>query len=147
MNPPDPAPRSGAPKIDEDSLLAIAREVLANAHSPYSGVKVGAALLDADGVVHRGCNVENASYGLTICAERVAFTRAVADGAKEFVAIAIATDQPKLFTPCGACRQVLTQLPRALDLVVICAGGDGKPERWTLGELLPHAFTPEDLKR
>ena len=145
---PSPEDRNSAPTgrpIDEEELLAAARSVLEKAHSPYSGVRVGAALLDSAGEVHLGCNVENASYGLTICAERTAVGRAIAGGAREFVAIAITTNRPKALTPCGACRQVLSEF--APDLLVICEGIDGARRSWRLGELLPEAFSPGDLEK
>ena len=147
MNPPPPDPSSARPEpdIDEEALLSAAHAVLERAHSPYSGVRVGAALLDSEGRVHVGCNVENASYGLTICAERTAVGRAVAEGVRSFTAIAIATDQPHLLTPCGACRQVLSEF--APDLRVICAGAGGERRVWRLGQLLPEAFSPRDLDR
>ncbi len=90
--------------IDRE-LLALAERAAAEAHAPYSGVRVGAALRAADGRVFTGCNVENASYGLTLCAERVAAVKAVSEGARRFVAGAVWVSTPGLFTPCGACRQ------------------------------------------
>ncbi len=104
---------------------------------------MGAALLDRDGGVHVACNVENASYGLTVCAERGAIQRAVSDGVTEFVAIAIATNRDDCLPPCGACRQVLREF--AEDLVVLSVGAGGARSEWTLSELLPSAFGPRDL--
>lgn len=129
--------------VTREELLQAAQEVAKSAHSPYSGVCVGAVLLDAEGRTFSGCNVENASYGLTVCAERNAIGRAVADGAGELVAVAIATNQERLLTPCGACRQVLLEF--APDLRVVCAGQDGEAAEWTLGDLLPAAFNKNDL--
>lgn len=122
-------------------LLAAAREAAARAHAPYSGFRVGAALLAADGRVFTGCNVENASYGLTLCAERVALTKAVSEGATRFRGLAIAggaADNPA--PPCGACRQALAEFcPPSLP--VLYAGlASGKPRATTLGRLLPAAF-------
>ena len=147
MNPSSLEPSSARPEpeIDEEALLLAARAVLERAHSPYSGVRVGAALLDSEGRVHLGCNVENASYGLTVCAERTAVGRAVAEGVRSFAAIAIATNLPHLLTPCGACRQVLSEF--APDLRVICEGAGGERKAWSLDQLLPEAFAPRDLDR
>lgn len=131
------------PSLDEDALVAAARDALERAYCPYSRVRVGAAVLDEAGRVFTGCNVENASFGLTICAERNAVARAVSEGAGGLVAVAIATDRPERLSPCGACRQVLAEF--APDLLVIAVGASGTRARWRLGELLPAAFQPEDL--
>jgi cytidine deaminase len=123
---------------DPAALVAAARAVRANAYAPYSGFAVGAALLDEQGRIHAGCNVENVSYGLTVCAERNAVAAAVAAGARRIRAVAVVA-RPAV-TPCGACRQVLAELGEAGTPVVI-AGPTGAPkERLTLGGLLPHAF-------
>lgn len=119
-------------------LIAAAREVQARSHSPYSGFAVGAALLGASGRVYAGTNVENASFGLSICAERAAVCRAVAEGERAFTAIAIATSASRPTPPCGACRQVLLEF--APDLFVLLAGRDGAVEEWRLDALLPRAF-------
>ena len=122
-------------------LLAMAAEARHHAHAPYSEYRVGAALLAEDGRVTTGCNVENASYGLTICAERVAIGSAVAAGHTAFMAIAIvAGDGPHPY-PCGACRQVLSEFGAA-DLSVYIANANDLEayESTTLGALLPHAF-------
>lgn len=125
----------------EKSLVAAACAVRARSHSPYSRFRVGAALLTAGGKVHLGTNVENASFGLSICAERTAVVRAVTDGDTAFVAIAVCTDGPEPTPPCGACRQVLMEF--APDAVVLMAGergNDGPVLRMTVAELLPLAF-------
>ncbi len=128
---------------EELRLLDAARRVSARAHAPYSGVHVGAALLDSKGGIHTGCNVENVSFGLTICAERAAVTHAVADGQRDFVAIAVHASTPEAFPPCGACRQVLAEFaPR---LRVVWQGQDEVPQGASLGELLGYMLTPEDL--
>jgi cytidine deaminase len=129
--------------VSRDELLEAARQVLKQAHSPYSGVCVGAAILDSSGQVFVGCNVENASYGLTICGERMAVGQAVASGSRQWVAVAIATNRERCLPPCGACRQVLMEF--APELLVVSTGTQGKVEEWSLGELLPHAFSPSDL--
>ena len=123
--------------MDLESLIDEARAVSKKAYAPYSGFHVGAALLAEDGSVHVGCNVENASYGLTVCAERSAVASAVAQGVKRFRAVAIVTDGERPLGPCGACRQVLAEF--APDLVVVSEAG-GLRKQWTLGELLPVPF-------
>ena len=130
-----------SPEIDH--LLALAAEAAANAHVPYSHFAVGAALRAKDGTIYTGCNVENASYGLTICAERNAVARAVAGGARRFDAIAVVTENG--VTPCGACRQVLAEF--GPEIAVIVADAAGNRRIYTLNELLPDAFTPEHLDR
>ena len=123
-------------------LIRRAREVMRHAHAPYSKFHVGAALEAADGRIFVGTNVESASYGLTICAERMALGAAVAAGATEFTRIAVTTAVDPPAAPCGACRQLLAEF--GLDLEVISAGPKSE-RRWTLGELLPAAFTRESL--
>ncbi|MFN2371273.1 MAG: cytidine deaminase [Candidatus Krumholzibacteriia bacterium] len=125
----------------EQNLVEAACAVRAHSHSPYSGFKVGAALLDTAGRVHLGTNVENASFGLSICAERSAVVRAVTDGVTSFTAIAVCADGPEPTPPCGACRQVLLEF--APDAVVLMAGERGAAGpvlRLTVAELVPHAF-------
>jgi cytidine deaminase len=122
-------------------LLAAARAVRARAHAPYSKFRVGAAVLDERGRVHAGCNVENASYGLTVCAERNAVAAAVAAGAKRIRAVAVVADP--VATPCGACRQVLAELagPTADVLLAAPQGKADDADATTLGALLPRAFS------
>ena len=129
-----------------EELVAAARAARERAYAPYSGFRVGAALLTDGGDIIAGANLENASYGLSICAERAAVAAAVAAGHRRFEAIAVASPGPDPATPCGACRQVLREFPRGVDLEVLCAGEAG--ERLlatTLGALLPDSFGPEDL--
>ncbi|HET7497841.1 MAG TPA: cytidine deaminase [Candidatus Eisenbacteria bacterium] len=123
---------------DGVKLLEAARVLLAKAHAPYSHYRVAAALEDEHGVVHPGVNVESASLGLTICAERNALFGALARGARRFRRIAIATDPPGPCVPCGACRQVLVE--HAPDLEVIVASPEGAPEMIPLRDLLPRPF-------
>jgi cytidine deaminase len=127
---------------DLDALLERARSAARASHSPYSRFPVGAALLAAGGRVFAGCNVENASYGLTLCAERVAICTAVAAGARTFRAIAVVGGAERPATPCGACLQVLAEFCGP-DLTVYCGtlASSGVPAlRLTLGACLPHAF-------
>ena len=127
----------------DDELVAAATGVMAHAYSPYSNVRVGAALRAADGRVFTGCNVENASFGMTLCAERTAVVKAVSEGAREFTALAIATSLDGALMPCGACRQVLFEFAPALRVIV--AGAGGERVETSLGDLLPEAFGPADL--
>ena len=126
---------------DEAPLVEAASAARARAYAPYSNFRVGCALLTGDGRIYTGANVENAAYGSTICAERVAMPAAVVDGAREFVALAVVGDGAGPCTPCGACRQVLFEF--APDLVVIAGGADGQVMRYRLGnDLLPDGFGP-----
>ena len=126
-------------------LAAAAVAVQAHAYAPASHFRVGAAVLADDGRVFSGCNVENASYGLTICAERAAVCAAVAAGVRSLRAVAIATQLAEPARPCGACRQVLAEFGR--DMVVVLVGSGGATKRTTLGALLPEPFTFADLAR
>ncbi|MCW3489344.1 cytidine deaminase [Dethiobacter alkaliphilus] len=122
-------------------LLVAAREARENAYAPYSRFSVGAALLTADGEIFTGCNVENLSFGLTLCAERVAAFSAVAAGKREFTGLALITDTPQPVTPCGSCRQVLYEF--SPDLWIISANLEGKQQMYRLQDLLPDAFSAE----
>ena len=119
-------------------LLAAARALLPSAAARYSHFRVAAVIEDASGQVHPGVNVESVSYGLTICAERVALSGALTRGAKEFRSIAVVADRARPVLPCGACRQLL--LEYAPDLVLILEGADGAPESLPLRTLLPRPF-------
>ena len=129
--------------VVDDELVKRAREALTNAYSPYSKIRVGAAVLATDGRVFTGCNVENASYGMTWCAERTAIVKAVSEGAHAFTTIAIATSRPQPLMPCGACRQVLREFAPTLRVIVV--GDGGQRHETTLSALLPDAFGPEDI--
>ncbi len=122
-------------------LLEVAANVRKMAHAPYSRYKVGAALLAGSGNVYAGCNVENASYGLSICAERTAYVKAVSDGEREFLAIAVVTDNGG--SPCGACRQFMAEF--GLDSIVILSDKKGNYSITTVSQLLPDAFTADKL--
>ncbi len=140
------AAQAASPQADR-ALLAAACEARARAYAPYSRFPVGAAVRAASGRVYTGCNVESASYGLTVCAERVALWTAVAAGERSFDAVAIDAGPPAPgrapVPPCGACRQVLAEF--GLGWRVLLPGRDGAPVATTLEALLPRAFVPEDL--
>lgn len=123
--------------MDHPSLIRAAIEARGSAHSPYSGFAVGAALLCEDGSVFTGCNVENLSFGLTMCAERVALGSAIAAGNRKLRCIAIAADTDEVLSPCGACRQVLAEFNPSL--TVFAANLNGEVEEFSLEVLLPRA--------
>ncbi|HYT72896.1 MAG TPA: cytidine deaminase [Gemmatimonadales bacterium] len=125
-------------------LVRQARAVQQHAYCPYSRFRVGAAIEAADGRVFVGCNVESASYGLTICAERMALGAAVAGGTRRLARVVVATDAEPPASPCGACRQLLAEF--GLDLEVIAVGPKSE-RRWTLSDLLPDAFAKTSLER
>lgn len=126
-----------------DKLLEEAAEARKRAYAPYSRYAVGAALLASSNVVYSGCNVENRSYGLTVCAERVALFKAIAAGERRFKALAVVTEGPDLAMPCGACRQTLAEF--GLDLVIVAATAQGLRTTRPLRELLPLPFIPSEV--
>ena len=128
--------------VSDEALLELAREARKRSYSPYSHYAVGAALLCADGRVFQGCNIENASFGLTNCAERTALFKAVSEGASEFTAVAIASEGSAPW-PCGACRQVLNEFAPGIRVLVTW---NGQVAEAPLSELLPHGFGPKDLQ-
>ncbi len=121
----------------DQELIQKAKEVSENAYVPYSGFKVGAALRTESGKIFTGCNVENSSYGLTNCAERTAVFKAVSEGEKDFVEIAVYVDSKILFSPCGACRQVLKEFSGKMKVTIV--SGD-KIIGTTVDALLPYGF-------
>jgi cytidine deaminase len=121
-----------------DALLEAALAARENAHAPYSHFRVGAALEDAAGRLHTGCNIENASYGLTICAERVAVFKAISEGVRAFRRIGIAADTASLAPPCGACRQVLWELCGDMEILLVNPRGQTQSHR--LKDLFPRPF-------
>jgi cytidine deaminase len=125
-----------------DTLIAAARKAQTQAYAPYSKFLVGAALEAVDGTVFLGCNVENASYGLTICAERAAVCAAVSAGARQFRRAVVVSNVDPPAAPCGACRQVLAEFGTDLPIEAV---GSARTVRWRLSELLPAAFGPEQL--
>ena len=133
-----------------DELVRLAKEARGHAYVPYSGFSVGAALLCRDGKIYQGCNIENAAFGPTICAERTAFFKAVYDGEREFEAIAVVGGRAGeeitgLFPPCGVCRQVMREFCD-LDFKLYLGREDNRWEERTLGELLPMSFSLADMR-
>ena len=123
---------------DVERLVAEARAVRANAYAPYSRYRVGAAVMVRDGRIFTGCNVENATYGLTLCAERVAVFKAISEGVRQFRRVAVAADTDTLTPPCGACRQILWEFCGDVELVL--ANPHGKTETIRLKDLFPRPF-------
>lgn len=121
-----------------DPLIEAALRARQNAHAHFSRFRVGAALEDADGRIHTGCNIENATYGLTICAERVAVFKAISEGVRRFRRVAVAAETDQLTPPCGACRQVLWEF--CGDIEVVLANPHGKSETLRLKDLFPRPF-------
>jgi len=124
--------------MDSEHLLEYALKARENAYAPYSNFKVGAALLASNGKVYTGCNIENASYGLTVCAERVALWKAISEGERAFTRIAVASQSEPPAPPCGACRQLLWEF--CGDIEVILGNDRGHREAHHLADLLPHPF-------
>lgn len=131
-------------KINLNKLLERAREVRERAYAPYSRYHVGAALLSTSGKIYTGCNVENASYGLTVCAERNAIFKAISEGEREFVALAVVTANGG--SPCGACRQVIFEFMNADAPVALADALLENIQSTTVGALLPEGFTPRKLR-
>ncbi len=130
-----------------EALLRAARSAAEHAYVPYSRFPVGAAVLTADGSIVTGCNVENASYPLTVCAERVAVGTAVAAGHRAIAAVAVSAPRADGTTPCGGCRQVLNEFKPATEDMTVILDDVGGPRLVPLGELLPASFGPRDLDR
>ncbi|WP_337692537.1 cytidine deaminase [Companilactobacillus halodurans] len=131
-------------EINEKQLFEIASKAMENAYTPYSNYKVGAAILCDDGKIYSGVNVENASFGLTNCAERTAIFKAVSEGAKKVLAIAIVNQTKVMSKPCGACRQVMSEFMGPED-VVFLANSQNEYKEFTFKEILPLAFSDEDM--
>ncbi len=124
-------------------LIGAAQAASTQAYAPYSRFRVGAALMTSDGTIFQGCNIENASYGLTICAERVAAFQGVSQGDRDWLGLVVYTPTDSPTMPCGACRQVLNEF--SPDLEIICVADGPTMVRTTLTDLLPHAFGPANL--
>ena len=133
--------------MSPEQLIEMAKEAMQHAYVPYSGYKVGAALLCADGTVYGGCNIENASYSPTNCAERTAFFKAVYDGHRDFVAIAVVGGKDGVITgafpPCGVCRQVMREFC-ADDFMIYVGGKDDSYQALTLAQILPYSFSASE---
>ncbi|MBE6990694.1 MAG: cytidine deaminase [Ruminococcaceae bacterium] len=125
--------------MTEKELCQAAMDMLERSYCPYSRFPVGAALECSDGTVFTGCNIENAAYGATVCAERTAIFKAVSEGRRDFVRIAVAGRSADYCVPCGTCRQVMLEFAPGLE--VLCVNGAGDYEKYTLPQLLPHSFT------
>ncbi len=130
--------------MKNEKLIQTALEYRERAYAPYSGFLVGAAVEGESGKIYGGCNVENASYGLTICAERVAVTRAVAEGERKIKAVAVATSSSNLSMPCGACRQVIIEFAKEAD--IFCVDPEGGLISYRAKDLIPH-FDDQDSFR
>jgi cytidine deaminase len=131
-------------KNAKEKLIEAAREARERAFAPYSNFKVGAALRTKEGKIYTGCNIESATYGLTMCAERTAIWKAVSEGEIEFAEIAVVADTEELTPPCGSCRQIIWEF--CGDIPVIFANLSGKNEVLKMSELLPRAFDTKFLK-
>ncbi len=141
---PQPVPGNQQQAIGSDeALVAAAINMRRQAYAPYSKFRVGAALIDEQNRLFTGCNVENASYGATCCAERTAVFKAISEGARQIKRLAVVGDQPDPCMPCGICRQVMAEFASP-DFVLLAASPDGRFTSWTLEALLPGAFTGMD---
>lgn len=127
-----------------ENLIDAAKRARENAFAPFSNFRVGAAIETSAGKIYTGCNVENASYGLTVCAERVAIWKAISEGEREFTQIVVVADTIELTPPCGACRQIIWEF--CGDVPVILVNLQNKTETFKISELLPNAFGREFLK-
>lgn len=130
--------------MDAEGLVAAARDAMVDAHAPYSGYRVGAAILAGDGTVYTGCNIEVANYSNSLHAEEVALAAAISSGQHEFTLLAVSTSQRDGVTPCGMCRQTLAEFCDD-ELRILCDAGDSI-EEWTLGELLPAPITRDHVE-
>lgn len=132
--------------LDIDHLISEAKLARELAYAPYSNFKVGAALLAEDGTIYRGCNIENAAYSMCNCAERTALFKAYSDGVTQFIRLAVIADTERPVAPCGACRQVISELCDS-EMEVVLANMKGDVQQLKVKDLLPGAFSPKDLKK
>lgn len=137
--------KEGENTVNENykKLIKEAEKARKRAYTPYSKFNVGAAILSSDGKIFTGCNIENASFGLTVCAERVAILKAISEGSSKFEAIAIVGDTNRPCSPCGACRQVISEFGKDIKIIMSNLKGDIKIKK--IDELLPEAFNKNDL--
>ena len=133
----------GLTLAEVQQIISMATEAKKFSYSPYSKFRVGAVVMTTDGEFYSGCNVENAAYGETICAERVAIPKAVSEGKKRFKAVGVNTDSEDCTTPCGSCRQFIREFGR--NVVIVCSNVHGQFKVYTMDELLPDSFGPEKL--
>lgn len=131
--------------LEIKNMLRLSNEAMDRSYAPYSGFRVGACLKGASGAYYLGSNIENCSFGATVCAEQVAMHKAVYDGERSFDALAVVCSGPDIVVPCGICRQVYVEFADP-EMPVICANKSGKYQIFSLGELVPQAFTPEMIK-
>jgi cytidine deaminase len=129
--------------MTDEKLLTLAREALKHSFSPYSNFRVGAALLAKSGKVYTGCNIENSSFSLTVCAERTSLFKAISEGETEFSKILIVSDADEFISPCGACRQVISDLAGTVDIILTNARGEMQHKK--ISDLLPFAFGKASL--
>ncbi len=136
--------------MNENELCKAAIDAMKNAYVPYSGYRVGAALMTEDGKLFTGCNIENAAYTPTVCAERTAFFNAISSGERDFAAIAVAGGKDGIisgsFPPCGVCRQVMAEFCSP-DFTVLVVTEEESYKKYSLNELLPEAFTPKNIEK
>jgi cytidine deaminase len=130
---------------DSESLIEAAKRARAQSVAPFSNFQVGAAVKTADGKVYTGCNIESASYGLTVCAERVAIWKALSEGERQFTELAVVADTETLTPPCGTCRQIIWEFARGVTIVF--ANLNGESEEFQIADLLPRAFDARFLKK
>lgn len=131
--------------LEIKNMLRMANEAMDRAYAPYSGYRVGACLKGASGAYYLGSNIENASFGATVCAEQVSMYKAVYDGERSFDALSLVSSSADIVVPCGLCRQVYVEFADP-DMPVICSNRNGKYQIFSLGDLVPNAFTSENFK-
>ncbi len=136
---------SGIHEFEARSMVRMATDARGRAYVPYSNFRVGACLKASNGAYYMGCNIENAAYSPTVCAERTALYKAVYEGERQFDALAIIWDGENYAVPCGVCRQALAEFCHPA-MPVVCANREGEYKIFTMGELLPEAFTAEDMQ-
>ncbi|CAM3220283.1 cytidine deaminase [Streptobacillus felis] len=134
-------------EVEIRGYIDRANKLLEKSYCPYSKYRVASIMIDTDGNIHEGVNVENASYGLTVCAERNTIAAAVTKGMKKIDMIAITGDTPNPISPCGMCRQVIREFSKKDTLIVLATSKSDKYIIWTMDEMIPYSFGPEDLDK